>query len=590
CPRPLAGRQPRGMEVSADQSLLDAEGRNFNSKEVSGQFNYIRAGITACGVCLKLAVAVAVIVYFAPGATSLTGQTNQGTVIPPLRQGLLPVQLPDMRSMEPDVREHVTWAQDVLVAAVKDPATPADKLGAVYGVTGQIYQAYSLNSAAKECYLNASRLAPKDFRWVYLLGKLYEREGDARQTIDYYDAARLLRPDYLPVFVSLGNVYLQLNRLDEAEANFRRALESNENIAAAHYGLGQAALSKRSYADAARHLEKAVSLAPEANRLQYALAMAYRGLGKMDQAQSHLALSGTVGVRASDPLLDGLQDLIKGARLHLIRGRTALEARRFSEAADQFRKAVAAQPDSIPAHFNLAAALTQTGDLRGAVEQFEETLRLDPKHANAHYNLGLLLAQANRHDEAIKHLRSAVNAEPTDIHARSLLGQELLKVRRLEEAETELSRIVQSDPNNEDALLGWVTTLLLKKQYGQALEALEKGHEQFPQKGRTSVTLAYLLAASPQYERRDGKRALKLAQAVYETTGSVNHGVLVAMALAELGRCDEAAAWMKRLTNKAAGEGKPDLIEKLKAELSRYERARPCRPTSDLFSDESLSR
>ena len=171
-----------------------------------------------------------------------------------------------------------------------------------------------------------------------------------------------------------------------------------------------------------------------------------------------------------------------------------------------------------------------------------------------------------------------------------MLGQELLKVRRFDEAETELSRVLQSDPENEDALLALVTILLGKKQYGEALEALEKSHQQFPQKGRTSATLAYLLAASPQYERRDGKRALQLAQAAYEATGTINHGVLVAMALAELGRCDEAAAWVRRMTAKATVEGKPDLIEKLKIELSRYERARPCRPTSDMFSDQSISR
>ena len=554
---------------------------------MSTQLNHIRVDLSARNVCLALAISLAVIVHFAP---EMKGQTIQGTAIPPLRQGLSPVQQPDMRNLEPEVLEHVSSAQNALAAAIKDPATPADKLGELYGLTGQIYQAYSLNSPAKECYLNASRLAPKDFRWFYLLGKLYEREGNSQQAINYYNATRQLRPDYFPVFVNLGNIYLQLNRLDEAEPNFKRALEINENIAAAQYGLGQAALSKRSYADAARYLEKALALAPESNRLHYALAMAYRGLGRMDQAQSHVALSGTVGVRVSDPLVDGLQDLIKGARLHLIRGRTALEARRFSEAADQFRKAVAAQPDSLPAHFNLGAALTQTGDLPGAIKEFEEVLHLDPNHPNTHYNLGLLLAQLNRHEEAIQHLQSAVADTPSDINARFLLGQELLKVRRYDEAEKELSRVVQSNPDNEDALLGWVTTLLRKKLYGQALEALEKGHEQFPQKGRTTVTLAYLLVASPQYEKRDGKRALQLAQAAYEATGTVNHGVLVAMALAELGLCDEAAAWVRRMTAKATAEGKPDLIEKLKTELSRYERARPCRPTSDMFADQPPSR
>jgi tetratricopeptide (TPR) repeat protein len=327
---------------------------------------------------------------------------------------------------------------------------------------------------------------------------------------------------------------------------------------------------------------------PEANRLHYALAMAYRGLGDVGRAQSHLALSGTVGVRASDPLLDGLQDLIKGARLHLIRGRAALEARRFAEAVEEFRKAITEQPDSIPAHFNLGAALTQTGDLRGAAEQFQETLRIDPAHADAHYNLGLLFAQVNQHEQAITHLQSAIKASPDDNNARFLLAQELVIVRRTEEAEAEFSRVVQADPDNENALLGLVRILLAKKQYKQAISMLEKGHAQFPQKGLTAATLGYLLTASPQLELRDGTRALALAQTVYEATHTINHGALVAMALAELGRCDEAAGWVRRLTDKATAEGRPDLVLKLKADLRRYEQERPCRPASGaIFSDQT---
>jgi tetratricopeptide (TPR) repeat protein len=376
--------------------------------------------------------------------------------------------------------------------------------------------------------------------------------------------------------------------LDEAESFFRRALEINEGSAAAQYGLGQAALSKRNYATAVSFLEEAQRLAPEANRLHYALAMAYRGLGQMEKAQSHLALSGSVGVRASDPLLDGLKDLVKGARLHLIRGKAALDARRFSEAADEFRKAIVEQPDSIPAHFNLGAALTQTGDLRGAVEQFQETLRLDPAHANAHYNLAILLAQADQHTEAITHLRLTLGAEPNDNNARFLLARELVKARQPEEAASEFSRVIETDPANEDALLGLVKILLVKKQYALALSALEKGHAQFPQKGLTMATLAYLLAATPELELRDGRRALALAEAVYGATGSINHGALVAMALAELGRCDEATVWLKRMNNKATEEGNRELAEKLKAELNRYERERPCRPSAGIiFSDQA---
>jgi tetratricopeptide (TPR) repeat protein len=289
--------------------------------------------------------------------------------------------------------------------------------------------------------------------------------------------------------------------------------------------------------------------------------------------------------------VDGLQDLIKGARLHLIRGRAALEARRFEEAATEFRKAITEQPRSVPAHFNLGAALTQTGDLRGAAEQFEEVLRLDPSHADAHYNLGLLLAQMNRHEEAIKHLRSAVNSQPNDSGARFLLAHELVKARLLEEAEAELSRVLESDPENEDALLARVNLLLVRKEYKQALSALEKAHERFPQKGRTAVTLAYLLAASPQTELRDGQRALSLARAAYEATGTSNHGALVALALAELGRCEEAAGWTRRMIAKASAEGQTDFAAKLKADLNMYEREGACRPAADtFFSDRAPER
>jgi tetratricopeptide (TPR) repeat protein len=533
---------------------------------------------------LKLIICLCLIVQFVPGQA----QESQRSIMPPPVPGLVPVQLPETRDMEPEVREHITSAQNALALAVKDADAPASKLGEAYGMMGQIYQAYSLTAPARECYLNAARLAPQDFRWVYLLGKLSEREGNAQAAVGYYETVRNLRADYLPVFVSLGNLYLQLNRLDEAESFFRRALELNAGSAATQYGLGQVALSKRSYAQAVGYLEKALQLAPEANRLHYALAMAYRGLNNLEKAQSHLALSGTVGVRVSDPLLDGLQDLVKGARLHLIRGRTALEARRFSEAAAEFRKAIKEQPRSVPAHFNLGAALSQMGDLPGAIEQFKETLKLDPTHANAHYNLGLLLAQTNQTEQAITHLQAAVTASPNDSQARFLLAQELVKVRRLEEAEAELSKVVALNPDNEDALLGQVKILLVSKQYRRALEVLEKGHAQFPQKVRTSVTLAYLLAASPQLELRDGARALALARPVYQATASINHGALVAMALAELGRCGEAAAWMRQVIAKAAGDSNAGLIEKLKTELNRYERARPCRPPTDItFSDQA---
>lgn len=513
---------------------------------------------------------------------------TDGGLLPPPKLNLLPVHWPELSKLEPQVRAQLISSQNSLIAVAKDPATPDTDLSEAYGAMGQIYHAYSLINPARECYLNASRLAPKDFRWAYLLGKLDQQQERFDQAIQRFAAARRLRPDYVATAVNLGNIYLQLNRLENAEENFQVALTLDKNNAAAHYGLGQVALSRRRYSEAAGYFEKALAQLPDANRIHYSLAMAYRSLGETEKAKAHLAQQGTVGVRVTDPLVDVLPELIAGERVHLIRGKLALEAKRYAEAADEFRKAIAAQPNSLEARVNLGAVLTQTGDVREAFAQFEEAVRINPKSISAHYNLAVLLANENKHEPAIAQLQIVIGIDPNDVSARFLMARQLVKANRPEEALAEFTRIVREHPDNEDALIEQTRLLLQQKQYQQARYNLEKGHAQYPRKGRTVVMLAYLLAASPRYDLRDGARALELAQLAYKATGSINHGMIVAMALAELGRCDEAAEWLRQMTTKASGESKPEMVEKLKSELRNYEAVRPCRPEANLSWSDQL--
>ncbi len=449
----------------------------------------------------------------------------------------------DLSNLEQSVRDQITTAQAALAAVVKDPSTTPTTLSEEYGKLGELYHAYSLISAARESYLNANRLAPKDFRWIYLLGKLDQQEGHFDDAIRRYQAARALRPDYIAVLVNLGNIFLELNRLEDARASFSAALEIDKNNPAAHYGLGQVAVSKRSYAEAVNHFEKTLAQAPDANRVHYSLAMAYRGLGDTEKAKAHLAQQGPVGVRVADPLVDGLRDLITGERVYLARGKIAFEAKRYADAVTEFRKAVAAKPESVTARINLGAALTQVDDLNGAREQFEEAIRLEPGSVNAHYNLAVLLARQNKHEQSITHLRSALRVEENDLNARFLLAQELKNAEHLEESLLEYSRV------------------------------------------------AYLLAASPQTELRNGARALDLAQRVYNATSAAKHGALVALALAELGRCSEAAGWQRRMIAAAQQEGNSDLSGKLQSALKLYENTQ-CRPGNetllrDLFMEKN---
>ena len=349
------------------------------------------------------------------------------------RKDLVTVRSPDLTNLEEGVRNQITELQNSLASTAKSQASDT-ALSEAYGKLGQIYHAYSLISSAHDCYLNASLLAPKEFRWTYLVAKLDQQEGRFEDAIRRYRIARTLRPDYVAVPVNLGNIFLELNRLEEARASFKEALGIDKNNPAAHYGLGQVALSSRSYSEAIQHFEQTLTEVPNANRVHYSLAMAYRGLGDIEKVKAHLAQQGSVGVRVSDPLVDDLQDLIEGERVHLARGKLAFEARRFADAAAEFRKAVAANPGNVAARINLGATLSQLGDAQGAAEQFEEAIRIEPGRVNAHYNLAILLAGQNQHEKAIAHLQSALAVDPNDTSVQFLLVSELVKVGRCREA------------------------------------------------------------------------------------------------------------------------------------------------------------
>jgi tetratricopeptide (TPR) repeat protein len=531
------------------------------------------------GLCLVLSI----VAFVQPARPQGTAKD----FLPPPRPNLLPLHWPDLAALEPEVREQLAQLQTALVATAKNSQTSATALSEAFGVMGENYQSYSLHAAARVCYLNANILRPQDFRWVYLLGKLDQQEDRFDEAVLRYRMARTLRPEYLAVPVNLGNIYLQLNRLDEAKENYKSALAIDKSCAAALYGLGQVALSQRNYDEAIADLEAALQLAPGANRIHYALAMAYRHLGDVKQATFHLAQQGTTGVRVNDPLFDGLQELIKGERIHLIRGKLALDSRSYKEAVDEFRQAIAANPNNLSAQINLGAALVQTGDPKTAAAHFEAALRIDPRNTNAHYNLAALLANDNRHEAAIGHLREILSIDPKDSGARLLLAGELRKAGQLDEALVELSRVAEADPNNEEALLNLVKLLQQKGDYKQALDRLKKAHEQYPQKGQTAVMLTVLLATSPQYDLRDGATALQLARMIYQASGSPEHGTLVAMALAELGRCAEAADWQRRMIAAAAPEQNSDLLARLNTDLKLYE-GQPCRPAGPAGNKNSV--
>ena len=74
------------------------------------------------------------------------------------------------------------------------------------------------------------------------------------------------------------------------------------------------------------------------------------------------------------------------------------------------------------AHYNLAYALHQDGELGRAMQAYQAATRLDPSYVRAHVNLGALYRQTGATRDALEVLQRAVELDPRSVEALNNLG------------------------------------------------------------------------------------------------------------------------------------------------------------------------
>jgi eukaryotic-like serine/threonine-protein kinase len=114
----------------------------------------------------------------------------------------------------------------------------------------------------------------------------------------------------------------------------------------------------------------------------------------------------------------------------------------------EYKEAIRLQPGYGPAHHNLGSALSKNGDRAGAVAAYKEAVRYDPTYAPAHY--GLALARENQWElvEAETEYREAIRIDPAYVPARVNLGIILRDRGDLVGAEAEHREAVRIEPRH----------------------------------------------------------------------------------------------------------------------------------------------
>jgi tetratricopeptide (TPR) repeat protein len=138
-------------------------------------------------------------------------------------------------------------------------------------------------------YRQILKLSPKIAGIHYRLGRAILRsrpaeEADQEAAVEFRRELEI-NPGDVRALADLGEIHLKKSQPEEAERSFLQAIKLQPGYVPARIGLGKVLIGRKRWSEALEQLETAVKLAPEEQAVHYNLMLAYRGLGRMEDAK-----------------------------------------------------------------------------------------------------------------------------------------------------------------------------------------------------------------------------------------------------------------------------------------------------------------
>ncbi len=184
----------------------------------------------------------------------------------------------------------------------------------------------------------------------------------------------------------------------------------NPNTWQGHNRVGQLLFNQEKFAEAAAHFERAVQLKPELADNYNLLGLDYCRLQRFEEGIAQYRK----GLQLKEERASTAQSVSTATMRVNLANALTLTGNTFSDLA----RAASDQGDTAAAQVDTKEANTRFTE---AIEQYERALAIEPEHPAIHRNLGILLAQLGRNEEAILHLRKVLQLVPNEPSARETL-------------------------------------------------------------------------------------------------------------------------------------------------------------------------
>ncbi|HEY9775515.1 MAG TPA: tetratricopeptide repeat protein [Planktothrix sp.] len=155
---------------------------------------------------------------------------------------------------------------------------------------------------------------PADPRGYFWNAVAQQAAGDDKAAVQSYlktlEVAKGISMDSAELRTNLGGLMLKQNYIKEATYDFRRAIEIDPSLDAAHIGLSEAYLAAGKYDLALAELQTLSDKGIMEPRMPFLKAKALEGLGRVDEAKAQLALYDRGVDGASGELMDSARSML----------------------------------------------------------------------------------------------------------------------------------------------------------------------------------------------------------------------------------------------------------------------------------------
>jgi len=243
-------------------------------------------------------------------------------------------------------------------------------------------------------YKKSLQTSPDDVPTRYNLANAYAKKGELDSAIAEYREVLRRDPDFEPARQNLGAVLLQKDPT-AAAVEFRKM---DASLTACHACLGAALVQSQRFEDAEKEYRIAIQMEPDNPGPRF-------GLGIALESEKKYTLALTEYRRAIK-----LDETFAPA--HKATGRMLLEKSDSANAIPELKRAVELQPADWEGHDLLGQALNSSGDRKSAIVEFKQAVSLAPKELQGRLDLAQAQEKNGEWIEALQNYHQAAIDQP----------------------------------------------------------------------------------------------------------------------------------------------------------------------------------